>query len=64
MTMTGIEREPEYREPRNVARNRNHSSSMKLEIPKAAAAAESPLKPNGEETLYFCLIKFIRLLGA
>ncbi|KAM9449921.1 transmembrane protein 131-like isoform 3-T3 [Clarias gariepinus] len=47
MTMTGIEREPEYREPRNVARNRNHSSSMKLEIPKAAAAAESPLKPNG-----------------
>ncbi|KAF5902206.1 transmembrane protein, partial [Clarias magur] len=49
MTMTEIEREPEYREPRNVVRNRNHSSSMKLEIPKAsvAATAESPVKPNG-----------------
>lgn len=46
--MTEIEREPEYREPRNITRTRN----MKLEIPKTVAAVESPLKQNGEETLY------------
>ncbi|XP_060773092.1 transmembrane protein 131-like isoform X2 [Neoarius graeffei] len=47
MMMTEIEREPEYREPRSVARTRNHSASVKLEIPKAATAVESPHKQNG-----------------
>ncbi|KAG7314166.1 hypothetical protein KOW79_022662 [Hemibagrus wyckioides] len=47
MMMTEIEREPEYREPRNITRTRTHSASMKLEIPKTVAAVESPLKQNG-----------------
>ncbi|XP_046698710.1 transmembrane protein 131-like [Silurus meridionalis] len=47
MMMTAIEREPEYREPRNTARTRNHSASVKLEIPKTVAAVDSPLKHNG-----------------
>ncbi|XP_017316559.1 transmembrane protein 131-like isoform X2 [Ictalurus punctatus] len=47
MMVAEIEREPEYREPRNTARIRNHSASVKLEIPKAAAAVESPVKQNG-----------------
>ncbi|XP_060720169.1 transmembrane protein 131-like isoform X1 [Tachysurus vachellii] len=45
--MMGIEREPEYRESRNIARTRNHLSSVKLDIPKAAATVESPIKQNG-----------------
>lgn len=55
MMVAEIEREPEYREPRNTARIRNHSASVKLEIPKAAAAVESPVKQNGEEMLYSAL---------
>ncbi|KAK3507747.1 hypothetical protein QTP70_035010, partial [Hemibagrus guttatus] len=47
LMMTEIEREPEYREPRNITRTRNHSASVKLEIPKTVAVVESPLKQNG-----------------
>lgn len=59
MMMTEIEREPVYREPRNMARTRNHLAGMKLEIPKAAAAMESPLKQNGKEMLYSVLISVV-----
>lgn len=49
MMVSEIEREPEYREPRNIVRTRNHSASVKLEITKAAAVVESPVKQNGFE---------------
>ena len=47
--VTESEREAEGREARNAAKTRNHSVSMKLEIPKAAATADSSLKQNGED---------------
>lgn len=64
MMMTELEREPEYREPRSIARTRNHSASTKLEIPKAAAAVESPHKQNGEGMLSLasysqCMSRFV-----
>ncbi|XP_063074444.1 transmembrane protein 131-like isoform X2 [Engraulis encrasicolus] len=42
-----VEREPEHREPRNVPRVRNHCSSVKPDIPKAAPNMDSPLRQNG-----------------
>lgn len=61
MMMSEIEREPEYREPRNIARTRNHSASVKLEIPKPVAVAESPLKQNGKNDIlsYFLFFFFL-----
>ncbi|KAI4901851.1 hypothetical protein NFI96_034598, partial [Prochilodus magdalenae] len=45
--VTESEREAEGRETRNVAKIRNHSVSMKLDIPKAATTADNSLKQNG-----------------
>lgn len=53
MMIVAIERELEYREPRNIARTRTHSASMKLEIPRAVTVVESPLKQNGKKEMLY-----------